>query len=236
MAGPVRRLKVLVADDHPIVRAGLQAVIESLAEFTLAGSVSSGSDAVLAAAADPPDIVVMDLCMAGLDGVEATRRLLSADPRIAVLVLTMYEDDEMVAAAVQAGARGYLVKGASHSDLARALRSVAAGDAVFGSGIADRALAQLSGRRAAAPPFPQLSEREREVLTHLAQGRGTQNIAATLRLSPKTIRNHVANLLAKLGVPDRAQAIAAARQAGLGAEPAARSEAGAQRRSGVASR
>jgi DNA-binding NarL/FixJ family response regulator len=222
MTGPVRRLKVLVVDDHPIVRAGLQAVIESLSEFTLAGSVSSGSDAVLAATADPPDIVVMDLCMADLDGVEATRRLLSANPDVAVLVLSMYEDDDLVAAAVQAGARGYLAKGASHSDLARALRSVAAGDAVFGSGIADRALARLRGR-AAAPPFPQLSEREREILTHLAQGLGTQNIAATLRLSPKTVRNHVANILAKLGVPDRAQAIAAARQAGLGAEPGAES-------------
>ncbi len=215
MAAPARVLKVLVADDHPIVREGLRAIIETMSEFTLVASVPGGLEAVRAAAANPPDIVVMDLQMADLDGVQATRQILAGNPRAVVLVLTMYEDDDMLAAALEAGARGYLLKGASHGDISRALRSVAAGEVVFGSGIADHVLARLSGQAAGTTPFPQLSEREREVLTLLAQGLGTQNIAMRLYLSPKTIRNHVANILAKLGLPDRSQAIAAARQAGL---------------------
>ena len=213
MTGPP---KVLIVDDHPIVREGLRAVLATMPDFQLAGSVENGMQAVAAAAADPPDVVVMDLHMADLDGVTATRQILAAHPHAAVLVLTMYDDDEMLTAALRAGARGYLLKGASHTDIAQALRAVAAGQAVFGSDVADRILDRLRGRARPEQVFPQLTNREREILQLLAEGLGTQRIAARLYLSPKTIRNHVANLLAKLDLPDRAQAIAAAREAGLG--------------------
>lgn len=133
---------------------------------------------------------------------------------MAVLVLTMYDDDEMLRAALKAGARGYLLKGAGHSDIAQALRSIVTGGAVFGAGVADQVLDRLAGR-AATNPFPQLTQRELEILELLAQGCGNQDIARRLHLSPKTVRNHVANILAKLDVPDRAQAIAIAREAGL---------------------
>ena len=209
-------LKVLVADDHPIVREGLRAVVATLPDFELTATAASGAEAVDLAAADPPDVVVMDLHMDDLDGVAATQQILAAHPRAAVLVLTMYEHDDMLIAALTAGARGYLLKGASHTDIARALRAVASGEAVFGSGVADQVLNRLTGRTSSTEPFPQLTQREHEVLVLLAQGLGTHNIAARLYLSPKTVRNHVANILAKLDLPDRAQAIAAARRAGLG--------------------
>jgi DNA-binding NarL/FixJ family response regulator len=210
--------KVLIADDHPIVREGLRAVVATLPDFELTASAASGAEAVSLAAANPPDVVVMDLHMEDLDGVAATSQILSAHPRTLVLVLTMYEHDDMLIAALRAGARGYLLKGASHTDIARALRAVAAGEAVFGSGVAEQVLARITGQTPTTEPFPQLTSREREILTLLAQGLGTHNIAATLYLSPKTVRNHVANILAKLEVPDRSQAIAAARRAGLGSD------------------
>lgn len=214
MTAPVR---VVVADDHPIVREGLRAVLASLPDFTLAASTATGADAVAAVCADPPDVVVMDLHMPDMDGVAATRTILAEHPRVAVLVLTMYEDDEMLTAALAAGARGYLLKGASHEEISDALRAVGRGDAVFGRGVADRVLARLAGRAPAViDPFPQLTAREREVLDRLARGAGTADIARALYLSPKTVRNHVANILCKLDLPDRAQAIAAARRAGLG--------------------
>jgi DNA-binding NarL/FixJ family response regulator len=208
-------MNVLVADDHPIVREGLAAVIATLPEFTLSGSAADGVEAVRAADAEPPDVVVMDLHMPRLDGVAATRRILAAHPHAAVLVLTMDEHDDMVVAALRAGARGFVLKGAGHADIARALRAVAAGDAVFGSGVAARVLDRLSGRVPAEDVFPELTAREREVLSCLAGGAGTQDIARRLHLSPKTVRNHIAATLAKLGLPDRAQAITAARAAGL---------------------
>ena len=211
-------LKVLVADDHPIVREGLRAVVATLPDFELAASAAGGIEAVELAAADPPDVVVMDLHMEDLDGVAATQQILATHPRALVLVLTMYEHDDMLVAALRAGARGYLLKGASHTDIARALRAVAAGEAVFGSGVADQVLDRLTGRTPTTEPFSQLTHREREVLALLAQGLGTQGIATSLYLSPKTVRNHVASILAKLELPDRSQAIAAARRAGLGSD------------------
>ncbi len=210
--------KVLIADDHPIVREGLRAVVATLPDFELTASAASGAEAVSLAAANPPDVVVMDLHMEDLDGVAATRQILAAHPRAVVLVLTMYEHDDMLIAALRAGARGYLLKGASHMDIARALRAVAAGEAVFGSGVAEQVLARITGQTRTTEPFPQLTSREREILALLAQGLGTHNIAARLYLSPKTVRNHVANILAKLEVPDRSQAIAAAHRAGLGSD------------------
>ncbi|MGH8906251.1 MAG: response regulator [Egibacteraceae bacterium] len=206
----------MIADDHPIVREGLGAVLGALPDFELVATAATGAEAVSAAAASQPDVVVMDLYMPDLDGVQATRQILAASPDVAVLVLTMYEDDDFLIAALKAGARGYLLKGASHSEIARALRSVADGEAVFGAGIADRALSRLSGQVRPADPFPQLTRREREILVLLAQGCGNADIARKLFLSPKTVRNHIANILAKLDVPDRAQAIALAREAGLG--------------------
>jgi DNA-binding NarL/FixJ family response regulator len=208
--------KVLIADDHPIVREGLHAILTTLPDFELTASVASGTEAVEAAAKAPPDIVIMDLHMPDLDGSAATRQILAAHPHVAVLVLTMYENDEMLASALRAGARGYLVKGASRADISRALRAVAAGDAVFDSAVAGHVLARFSGRAPIPEPFPQLTRRELEILQLLALGDGTQSIARRLYLSPKTVRNHIASILAKLDLPDRSQAIAAAREAGLG--------------------
>ncbi len=209
-------LRVLIADDHPIVREGLRAVLAALADFELVGAAASGREAVSAAAECRPDVIVMDLHMPELDGVQATRAVLAEHPEVAVLILTMYDDDEMLVAALQAGARGYLLKGASHTDIAQALRTVATGGAVFGTGVANLVLDRLMGRAAAQAPFPQLTPRELEILGLLAAGSGNQDVARRLYLSPKTVRNHVSNILAKLGVADRAQAIAAARDAGLG--------------------
>ena len=209
-------ITVMIADDHPIVREGLRAVLATLPDLELVGSAATGTEAVEIAAQSQPAVIVMDLHMPELDGVEATRRILADHPAAAVLVLTMYEGDEMLVAALRAGARGYLLKGASHSDIAQAVRAVAAGGVVFGTGVADHVLGRLTGRAVEANPFPQLTPRELEILDLLAQGCGNADLARRLYLSPKTVRNHVANILAKLEVPDRAQAIATARQAGLG--------------------
>ena len=214
-AGPLR---VVIADDHPIVREGLRAVLTTLPDLELVGTAATGAEAVAVAAANRPDLVVMDLHMPDLDGVEATKQSLGAHAETAVLVLTMYEEDDLLVAALKAGARGYLLKGAGRSDIAQALRSVAAGSAVFGVGIADQVIGRLTGRVTDTNPFPRLTRREAEILELLARGCGNQDIARRLYLSPKTVRNHVANILAKLEVPDRAQAIATAREAGLGVD------------------
>ncbi len=210
-------LKVVVADDHPMIREGLRTVLNALPDFELAAVAATGEEAVAAAAATQTDLVIMDLHMPDLDGVQATTRILAARPQVGVLVLTMYDDDQMLVAALKAGARGYLLKGANHDEIVRALRSVAAGEAVFGTGVAQHALDRLTGHHVAMNPFPQLTDRELEVLDLLGQGLGTQQIAHKLFISPKTVRNHIANILAKLDLSDRAQAIAVARQAGLGA-------------------
>jgi DNA-binding NarL/FixJ family response regulator len=208
-------LRVIIADDHPIVREGLRAVVAALPDFELVGVAATGQEVLDAAATGRPDVVVMDLHMPELDGVAATRALLAEQPAVAVLVLTMFDDEEMLGAALRAGARGYLLKGASHTDIAQALRAVAAGGAVFGSGVANMVLGRLTGGPV-RETFPELTTREREILGLLAGGAGNQDIARKLYLSPKTVRNHVANVLAKIGAADRAQAIAAARAAGLG--------------------
>jgi DNA-binding NarL/FixJ family response regulator len=208
---------VVIADDHPIMRDGLAGVIAAMPDFVLVGSAASGTEVVEACRTVSPDIVVMDLHMPDLDGIAATRQILASHPDVVVLVLTMYDDEAMLTAAVQAGARGYLVKGATHADIERALRATAAGDVVFGAGVAVAALTRLSDSAQAPLPLPDLTQREREILTLLARGYGTTRIASQLFLSAKTVRNHVSNILAKLDVPDRAQAIAAARQAGLDA-------------------
>jgi DNA-binding NarL/FixJ family response regulator len=210
--------RVLVADDHPTFRRGLHALFDSLDSIEVVGEAEDGDTAVTLAAELMPDVVVMDLNMPGLHGVEATRRIVGANPSVAVLVLTMLDEDESVFAAMRAGARGYIVKGADTDDVLRALESVAHGDAVFGPAVASRVLSYLTRPLSARDPmmFPELSDREREVLELIARGHSNTDISRRLVISPKTVRNHVSNVFAKLQVSDRAEAIVRARNAGLG--------------------
>jgi DNA-binding NarL/FixJ family response regulator len=209
---------VIVADDHPTFRRGLSALLETLDEFTVVGEAADGEAVVTMAGELRPDVVVMDLNMPGVNGVEATRRIVAQHPDAAVLVLTMLDEDESVFAAMRAGARGYVVKGADTDDVVRALESVARGDAVFGPAVATRVLSYLTRPLSARDPvlFPELSDREREVLELIARGRSNSDIARELVVSPKTVRNHVSAVFSKLQVSDRAEAIVRARKAGLG--------------------
>jgi DNA-binding NarL/FixJ family response regulator len=211
-------IRVLVVDDHPTFRRGLGALLASLPDVELVGEAPDGEAAIERAAALEPDVVVMDLDMPGLGGVEATRRIVAAQPAVAVLVLTMLDEDESVFAAMRAGARGYVVKGADTDDVLRALESVARGDAVFGPAVASRVLSYLTRPLSARDPllFPELTDREREVLEHMARGLSNGEIARKLFVSPKTVRNHVSNVFTKLQVTDRSEAVERARRAGLG--------------------
>jgi DNA-binding NarL/FixJ family response regulator len=209
-------MRVVVADDHPIFREGLANAIGSLDEIEVVGQAGTGSEAVAAARELAPDVIVMDLHMPEMNGIEATRQVTELAPRTAVLVLTMLEDDESVFAAMRAGARGYLVKGAERRDIARALEAVGRGEVIFGPAVAARALAAFSGAGPRTGPFPELTEREHEILDLVARGLTNQAIASRLVLSEKTIRNHVSNVFMKLQVQDRATAIVRAREAGLG--------------------
>jgi DNA-binding NarL/FixJ family response regulator len=210
-------IRVLIADDHPLFRDGLSALLTDGPDTELAGVATSGSEAVDLAIATQPDVIVMDLHMPGLNGIEATRRIVADSPHIAVLVLTMFDDDDSIFSALRAGARGYLLKGADQEQIRAAIRAAANGEIIFGTQLAARMLAYFTAS-ATAPPqaFPQLTDREREVLDLVAQGRANPAIAARLGLSQKTVRNHVSNILTKLQVADRAQAIVQARDAGLG--------------------
>ncbi len=216
------RIRILIADDHPVFRYGLRALLATEPDAELLGEASTGDEATAQAAALQPDVVLMDLNMpGGVNGIEATRRILQASPHVGVLVLTMFEDDDSVFAAMRAGARGYLLKGGDATETLRAIRAVANGEAIFSPAIARRLMrffAAPRSRGTAAPPeaFPDLTEREHEVLTLIAQGYTNTAIADRLVLSPKTVRNHVSNIFNKLQVADRAQAIVRAREAGLG--------------------
>jgi DNA-binding NarL/FixJ family response regulator len=217
---PRAETRILIADDHDSFRSGLRAVLGTADDLVVVGEAASGSEAVKEVAVLHPDVVLMDLAMPGMDGIEATRRIVHAAPHVAVLVLTMSDDDDSVFAAIQAGARGYLLKGAKRAELVRSVRAVAAGDAIFGPAVARRLMAYFSrptpsGAEAA---FPELTQREREILELVAQGRSNADITAHLVLSPKTVRNHVSNIFSKLQVRDRAEAIVRAREAGLGGE------------------
>jgi DNA-binding NarL/FixJ family response regulator len=212
----VTALRVVVADDHPVFRSGLRTLLEDLGVEVVA-EAADGARAVELAVEHGPDVVLMDLQMPGVNGLEATRRLSSAAPAVRVLVLTMVEDDATLFAALRAGAAGYLLKGAGPDEIDRAVRGVAAGDAVYGAGVADRLRAMFAAGPAPAPvAFPQLAERERDVLALMAAGASNAEIAARLFLSDKTVRNYVSSIFSKLGVRDRAQAIVRAREAGLG--------------------
>jgi DNA-binding NarL/FixJ family response regulator len=210
-------IRVLIADDHPVFRRGLAGVLAEEADITVVGEACDGDEAVDVARAARPDVVLMDLSMGGRNGVEATRRLAEEVPEAAVLVLTMLDGDQWVHAALRAGAHGYLVKGSAGESIVGAVRAVAGGDAVLGRTVARRVLGVLAdrpGRRTG--PFPALTEREVEILDLVAAGLSNGQIARRLTLSDKTVRNHVSNVLTKLGVPDRSRAIVMAREAGLG--------------------
>lgn len=210
-------LRIVVADDHPVYRDGLAMLLGSVPGLAVVGTAADGESAVGLVLDEQPDVVVMDVQMPGIDGIEATRRITTASPSVGVVVLTMSEDDGTVFSAVRAGARGYLLKGADQEEVVRAITTVAHGGAVFGAALARR-ISDFFSAGPAGPEaaFPQLTAREREVLELVAAGRSNAQIAASLYLSPKTVRNNVSNVLAKLQVTDRAQAIVRAREAGLG--------------------
>lgn len=210
-------IRVVIADDHPVVRDGLRALLSSLADIEVVATAANGAEAVREALLHRPDVLVMDMAMPGLDGVAATQRLSAAAPDVAVLILTMFEEDQSLLAAMRAGARGYLLKGAEQEEIERAVRGVAAGAAVFGPGIAAKLLGHVaSATESTAAPFPELTSREREVLDAIASGLTNSAIAARFGLSGKTIGNHNSSIFAKLGFADRTQAVIRAREAGLG--------------------
>ena len=211
-------IRILIADDHAGFRSGLAALLETQHDLELIGEAGSGDVAVAQALALQPDVVLMDLNMPGLDGIAATRRIVDSSPHIAVLVLTMADNDAAVFDALRAGARGYLLKGADRIELTRAVRAVASGEAIFGPDVARRLMAYFADAPARAQAFPELSDREREVLELIARGMSNQQIVDRLVISPKTVRNHISNIFSKLQVRDRAEAVVRAREAGLGGE------------------
>jgi DNA-binding NarL/FixJ family response regulator len=211
-------VRVLIADDHPHFRDGLRALLLSASDLEVVGEAGDGEQVISLAAELQPDVILMDLNMPGVGGIEATRRILRTSPHIAILVISMFEDDDSIFAALQAGARGYLLKGALKAEILRSIRAVSSGEAIFGPAIAKRLMQYFASPHPTAPKdaFPELTEREREILTLIAQHETNPEIAKRLHLSPKTIRNHVSNIFTKLQVADRAQAIVRAREAGLG--------------------
>ena len=209
-------IRVLVADDHPVFRAGVRALVEVAGTAELVGEVATGTQAVAAAADLRPDVILMDLHMPDLNGIEATRHIVAADPGAKVVVLTTFDDDESVFAAVRAGARGFLLKGAGSTEIMRAIETVSEGGAVFGPAVATRIAGMLTAPTGPRAAFPTLTDREREVLDLVAAGWRNQQIAKHLVLSSKTVRNHVSNIFTKLKAVDRRDAIEQGRQAGLG--------------------
>jgi DNA-binding NarL/FixJ family response regulator len=213
-------LRVLIADDHPLFRHGLSALLSasSDSDFEVVGEATTGEEVIELSAKLQPDVILMDIQMPGVNGIEATRSILHTSPHIHILIITMFEDDASVFMAMRAGARGYVLKDALKDDMLHAIRAVGRGEAIFSPAIATRLIDFFSAPRPVAPPqaFPELTEREREILTLIAQGHNNTEIATRLVLSPHTVRNYVSNIFSKLQVADRAQAIIRARDAGLG--------------------
>jgi DNA-binding NarL/FixJ family response regulator len=214
----IERIRILIADDHPLFRKGIRETLELRPDIEVVGEATNGEEAVELAENLQPDVILMDITMPGIPGIEATRRIVRTSPHIAILMVTMAEDDNSVFAAMQAGARGYLLKGAGQEDLLRAVEAVAKGEAIFSPAVAQRLMTFFANgqhtRR--TDVFPELTAREVEILTLIAKGLNNTEIANQLVLQPKTVRNHISNIFAKLQVADRAQAIIRARDAGLG--------------------
>lgn len=211
-------IQILIADDHQLFRDGLKALLLSAPDTQIAGEATSGKEAISLAAELQPDVILMDLQMPGVNGIEATRQIIQANPQIKILMVTMFEDDHSVFAAMRAGAQGYVLKGAKHEEMLRAIRAVSSGEAIFSPDIAARMMTFFANMRPSQPSqaFPELSDREREVLDLIAQDYKNAGIAAKLVISPKTVRNHVSNILSKLQVADRSEAATRARDAGMG--------------------
>jgi DNA-binding NarL/FixJ family response regulator len=213
-------IRLLIADDHTLVRQGLSAMFAAVPDIAVVGEAASGDDVIARADALMPDVILMDIQMPGIHGIEATRRILQQHASIGIIVVTMLDDDSSVFAAMRAGARGYVLKGADKADLVRTIRAVAQGEALFGPAVARRFMSYFNDLRSApqspAPVFPELTDREREVLELIAQGESNPRIAELLSLSSKTVRNHISSIFNKLQVADRVQAVLRAREAGLG--------------------
>jgi DNA-binding NarL/FixJ family response regulator len=211
-------LRILIADDHPLFRSGMRALLAADPDTEVVDEAATGEEAIERADALQPDVILMDVQMPGISGIEATRRILRASPHIRILVVTMYEDDHSVFTAMRAGARGYLLKGASPDEVLRAIAAVGSGEAIFSPSIATRLIDFFAALQPTALPqaLPELTEREQEILALIAQGQSNTAIAKQLSLSPKTVSNYVSNIFSKLQVADRAQAMLRARQAGLG--------------------
>lgn len=209
-------IRLLIADDHPVFRDGLASLLDPLPGIDVVARASDGAEAVALVDEHRPDVVIMDVQMPVMNGIEATRAVVAAHPEVGVLVLTMGEDDGTVLSALRAGARGYLRKGAEQDEIVRAVSTVHGGGVVFGASLAARIAEVLAPTARPERPFPELTERETEVLDLIAAGRSNGQIAQELFLSPKTIRNNITSILAKLQATDRADVIIRARDAGLG--------------------
>ncbi len=210
-------LRVLIAEDHPLFRKGMRALLTATPGTEVVGEATTGQEAIELAAELQPDVILMDLQMPGINGIEATRQILHTSPHIRILVVTLFEDDASIFTALRAGARGYILKDAKEEEMLRAIRAVGSGEAIFSPAIATRLMDFFAAPRPAVPKeiFPTLTEREREILQLIARGRTNNDIAKELALSTKTVGNYVSNIFSKLQVADRAQAIIRARDAGL---------------------
>ena len=212
----MKKIRILIADDHPVFRFGLKALLSTEPDFEVVGEASTGVEAVSLARQLTPDVILMDINMPGLNGIEATRRIVEARSQTGILIISMLDDDS-VFAALRAGARGYLLKGSEGDATLRAIRTIAEGGTIFSPGIAGQVMKYFAGGKPeTAEPFPELTEREREILALLAQGLSNAEIADELTISLKTVRNHISNIFNKLQVSDRLQAALRAREAGLG--------------------
>lgn len=211
-------IRILIVDDHPLIRSGLRALLASAEDMQVVGEAGTGEEAMSQSASLQPDVIAMDLHMPGMGGIEATRKILQSNPQTHILVLTLFEDDDSLFAALRAGARGYVLKEANEVEVLRAIRAVNSGEAIFSATIAQRLIDFFASQGQPAPPtpFPELTDREREILTWIARGSNNTEIAQGLGIGLKTVRNYISSIFNKLQVADRAQAIVRAREAGIG--------------------